>query len=123
MRDPDQFMLVSENEDGIDGFMCVSFGSPDPVGGYADTEISTLYVQPRHHGKGIGKLLLEAAFQKCRTQGVDAVWLATNAENDPAIAFYQAQGFQQVGETYFSIDDQRYLNNVYVYRLDDVSAG
>ncbi|SMR81926.1 Ribosomal protein S18 acetylase RimI [Aliiroseovarius halocynthiae] len=117
IRDPNQFMLVSENEDGIDGFIRVSFGSADPVGGSAATEISTLYIQPRHHGKGIGKHLLEAAFQKCRAQGVDAVWLATNAENDPAIAFYLSQGFKQVGETYFSIDDQRYLNNVYVYRL------
>ncbi|WP_299476488.1 GNAT family N-acetyltransferase [uncultured Roseibium sp.] len=117
ISDPNQFILVSENEEGIDAFIRVSSASKAPVSGCSETEIATFYVQPRHHGKGIGKRLLNAALQHCREKNVDSVWLTTNAENDPAIAFYLAQGFEHVGETHFRIDDEGYLNNVYSYRL------
>jgi len=117
MADPGQFLVVSQNEEGIDGFIRVSSPSPAPVAGCSEVEISTFYVQPRHHGKGIGKRLLRAAFAHCRDQAAKSVWLTTNAENAPAIAFYLAQGFEHVGETHFRIDEERYLNNVYSYRL------
>ncbi|WP_227272230.1 GNAT family N-acetyltransferase [Roseobacter weihaiensis] len=113
MDDPTRFILVSQNEEGIDGFIRVSSSSPAPVNGCSGLEISTFYVQPRHHGKGIGKRLLSAALEHCRETCVKSVWLTTNAENDPAIAFYLAQGFEHVGETNFCIDDKGYLNNVY----------
>ncbi|WP_376871305.1 GNAT family N-acetyltransferase [Albirhodobacter sp. R86504] len=112
---PNQFILVSQNEEGIDGFIRVSAKSPAPVSYCSDVQISTFYVQPRHHGKGIGKRLLYAALEHCRETCVKSVWLTTNAENDPAIAFYLAQGFEHVGETNFCIDDKGYLNNVYRY--------
>ncbi|WP_425336129.1 GNAT family N-acetyltransferase [Sinorhizobium numidicum] len=44
--------------------------SPGPIRGCSTTEISTLYVQPRHHGKGIGKGLLNEGLRKCATDGV-----------------------------------------------------
>ncbi|MFY2822803.1 GNAT family N-acetyltransferase [Ruegeria sp. MALMAid1280] len=115
--DPDEFILVSDNEEGIDGLIRVSPARNAPVSGWSGMEISTFYVQPRHHGKGIGKRLLAAALEFCKGQGEDAVWLATNAENTPAIAFYHAQGFEHIGETHFRIDGNEYLNNVYALRL------
>ena len=117
LSDPSQFVLVSENVDGIDGFIRVSSGHRAPVSNCSKMEISTFYVQPRHHGKGIGSQLLHAALQYCREKKAESVWLTTNAENSPAIAFYLAQGFEHVGETHFHIEDQAYLNNVYSYRL------
>lgn len=115
--DPNELILVSENVEGIDGFIRVSPARHAPVSGWVGMEISTLYVQPRHHGKGIGKGLLAAALEFCRGQQEDVIWLATNAENTPAIAFYLAQGFEHIGETYFRIEDSGYLNNVYALRL------
>jgi ribosomal protein S18 acetylase RimI-like enzyme len=117
ISDPSQFVLVSENQEGIDGFIRVTSGSKAPIDGCSEMEISTLYVQPRHHGKGIGKQLLNAALQHCREKGIASVWLATNSENAPAIAFYLAQGFEHVGETHFRIHSDAYLNNVYCYRF------
>jgi len=117
LTDPRHYFLVSENEEGIDGFIQVSTDSPAPVSGCSTTEISTFYVQPRHHGKGIGKKLLNAALLYCNAQSAKSVWLATNAENAPAIAFYLAQGFIKVGETHFRIGEEAYLNNVYTLSL------
>lgn len=117
LADPNAYVMVSDNAEGIDGFIRVSAGAQAPVAGCSDTELATFYVQPRHHGKGIGKALLNAAVQHCRVTGVKSLWLATNSENTPAINFYLAQGFEQVGHTHFRLRDQAYLNNVYVYRL------
>lgn len=41
LRDPGQFILVSENDEGIDGFIRVSRASPAPVLGCSDVEIAT----------------------------------------------------------------------------------
>ncbi len=117
IADPAQFIRVSQNSEGIDGFIRVIPHNSDAVKGDRQMEIATFYVQPRHHGKGIGKRLLAAALDHCRAQHADVVWLTTNAENDPAIAFYLAQGFEKVGETRFCIADQGYLNNIYALRL------
>jgi ribosomal protein S18 acetylase RimI-like enzyme len=113
IEDPEQHIVVSQNAEGIDGFIRVSAKSAAPVPGCSEMEIATFYIQPRHHGKGIGQRLLAAALAHCRASGAVSVWLTTNAENHPAIGFYLAQGFEKIGETEFQIDDQGYLNNVY----------
>lgn len=117
ISDPRHFTLVSENEDGIDGFIQLSGASKAPVDGCSEVEISTLYVQPRHHGKGIGKRLLKAALERYRKDDASSVWVAVNAENNPAIAFYVSQDFEHIGKTQFSIEDENYLNHVYRLRL------
>lgn len=118
LGDPTEFVLVSENTEGIDGFIRLTKGATAPVKGCSDTEITTLYVQPRHHGKARGKGLLDAALAHCRKDGINAVWLATNSENKPAIGFYLSQRFRQVGHTHFRVKDQAYLNNVYSYEIN-----
>jgi diamine N-acetyltransferase len=110
---PNEHIWVSENDDGLDGFIRVSEGQAAPVAGCSTTEISTLYVQPRHHGKGIGLLLLEQGLVFARQSGCPSVWLTTNSENAPAIGFYLRQGFEKVGTTDFRIEDQAYQNDVF----------
>lgn len=117
IADPSQHILVSQNAEGIDGFIRLSAGSTAPVEGCSDLEIATFYVQPRHQGSGIGTRLLDAALGRCRRMRAESVWLTTNAENSPAIAFYLRKGFEPVGETHFRIGDESYLNNVYSRRL------
>lgn len=110
--DANEIFFVSENLDGIDGFIRISLGRKAPVEGCSATEISTLYVQPGHHRKGIGGKLLNAAMAHCARLGVDSVWLTTNSENTPAIGYYLSRGFVKCGVTYFRIGDQAYPNDV-----------
>lgn len=105
-------IIVSENEDGIDGFIRLAFESPSPISHCTGAEIKTLYVQPRHHGNGIGKGLLNKSVAQCAALGIDAVWLAVNSENADAINFYLGNDFQRVGTTHFRIADKAYLNEV-----------
>ncbi|MBK0023903.1 GNAT family N-acetyltransferase [Ochrobactrum sp. S46] len=113
IEDQDERVIVLENGDGIDGFIRISHGNEAPVADCSSMEISTLYVQPRHHGRGLGRLLLEEGLNYARNNGSPSVWLTTNSENTPAIAFYLKQGFEKVGTTHFHIQDQAYRNDVF----------
>jgi|SRR5690606_29568087 len=112
IEDPSQHFIVSENADGLDGFIRISHGSDAPMDGGTDTGIATLYVQPRHQGRGLGRALLDQALAHAREAGAPSVWLTVNSDNRGAIAFYLAQGFKDVGTTHFHIGDQAYLNQV-----------
>ncbi len=112
LKSPNETILVSRNIEGIDGYVRLSFDSPDPVNGSLQTEIKTLYVQPRHQKRGIGRHLLKAACKLCNGRASPAPWLTVNAENSRAIRFYRAQGFVEIGETAFEIEERSYPNLV-----------
>ena len=118
LSDPHEHIVVSQNADGIDGYVRLTMGRLHPDGVGSDTEITTLYVQPRHHGVGIGAGLLKRALTLCVELGVTQPWLMVNAENDRAIAFYQRHGFTQTGQTHFRINDQGYLNQVLSFGIN-----
>ncbi len=111
--DPNEHVIVSQNDDGLDGFIRISSGKAAPVAGCSTTEISTLYVQPRHQGRGLGRALLHQGLEHARRNASKAVWLTTNSHNAPAIAFYLKHGFDRVGTTHFRIGDQAYPNDVF----------
>lgn len=108
---------VSQNSGGIDGFIHLSLGAAAPVDTCSDAEIATLYLQPRHHGSGTGKRLLETGLKFCAEAGRSNVWLAVNAENERATRFYIKNGFEKVGETHFQIGDQSYPNHILRFSL------
>lgn len=110
-------ITVSDNLDGIDGFVRWVPNRPAPVTApiSGEAEIATLYVQPRHHGKGIGTALLHRALAQAHRTDASAVWLTTNSENSPALAFYKRMGFAQIGYTDFHIQDGAYRNDVLRY--------
>ncbi|WP_099826843.1 GNAT family N-acetyltransferase [Oceaniglobus indicus] len=118
LNDPTECVTVSDNVEGIDGVLRLTHGRAAPVPGCSPVEITTLYVQPRHQGRGIGAGLLAHAQRCCVAAGAPRPWLAVNAENTAAVGFYAGQGFEIVGETHFSIADQSYPNHIMSLRPD-----
>ena len=118
LEDANQHFIVAEREDGLCGFIRISYGQGAPVAGCSNIEISTLYIRPRQQSNGLGKALLEQGLAHVRAAGAASVWLTTNAENAPAIAFYLKHGFEKVGTTHFRIQDKSYLNDVFRRSLD-----
>ena len=112
IADPKQVVIVSANAQGPDGYVRTTLDAIPPLVDCRGAEIANLYVQPRHHGRGIGRALLAEAFARCQRRGIDAVWLTVNAENTSAIGFYRAIGFRTVGQTEFVIDGRGYPNDM-----------
>ena len=113
IADPSNHVIVSENTEGLDGFMRIGTSRTAPVAGCSTVEIVTLYVQPRHHGRGIGRALLDRGLAWAGAGGASSVWLTTNTQNAPAIAFYLSRGFRRIGRTDFWIDGEAYPNDVF----------
>ncbi|WP_374599867.1 N-acetyltransferase family protein [Niveibacterium sp.] len=116
IEDPQRLVLIAEDADHLLGYAVLHFAAPQ-----ADlhTELETLYVQAHSHGQGIGRaLLVEARSAAARGNGSSAIWLTVNARNDRAIAFYQRQGFVEIGETDFMLGGTPHRNLVMVVRPD-----
>lgn len=115
LTDPAETILVSENLNGIDGYIRLTRDKSCDSAIASPLEITTLYVQPRHQSKHIGLNLLKAGITYCADQTHAHPWLAVNSENERAIKFYLRNGFKKDGQTYFVLGGEKYLNEILVY--------
>ena len=61
-------------------------------------DIISMYVAPEARGRGVGRMLMEAAIERARaTPGVEQLLLAVNATNTPARNLYLTLGFEPFG--------------------------
>lgn len=78
-----------------DGHLVGRLRPPDPLRPGAVTAVlESMRVGPRHRRSGIGAELVAAFFAWAREKGADEVLVQAYSANDPAIAFYRAQGFE-----------------------------
>ncbi|HEU4783757.1 MAG TPA: GNAT family N-acetyltransferase [Ktedonobacterales bacterium] len=77
-------------------------------------DIISMYVAPEARGRGLGRMLLDAAIAHARaTPGIEQLLLAVNTSNTPARNLYLAMGFEpfgrepkalKIGDRYFDED-------------------
>ncbi|WP_144171850.1 acetyltransferase [Pseudomonas sp. Kh13] len=67
-----------------------------PLGfiGFHESHVEMLFVDPKHHGQGIGRALLDFGRQSRSTMSVDV-----NEQNPQAVGFYRHYGFIQTGRS------------------------
>ncbi len=83
--------LVAEADEGLIG--CVFCGH--------DGRRGTLYhvvVAPARRGQGVGRALVERALDGLSALGIYKTHLDVLADNEPAIAFWEANGWQRRGD-------------------------
>jgi ribosomal protein S18 acetylase RimI-like enzyme len=86
---PPNVLLVAIDE--IDGIVGYTAAHPD------DGEMFLLFVHPAHAGRGIGRLLLEAAHDTLRATGCPEAFLFVHEQNERARAVYTAAGYRPDG--------------------------
>ena len=59
-------------------------------------ELSKMTVQAPFRGRGIGRMLIDAAVDRARDLGATKLVLASNSRLAPAIALYESAGFRHV---------------------------
>ncbi len=92
IRDAGERFLVTEDSDGITGFV---LWGPDPDAGCG--EIALLYTHPRTWGDGSGRRLLERATWSLWCEGHERAALWTEERNERALAVYRANGWRLEG--------------------------
>jgi ribosomal protein S18 acetylase RimI-like enzyme len=68
-------------------------------------EVERIYVSGEHHGKRIGKQLMDFALDIARDKQLEYVWLGVWEHNSKAMAFYERYGFQVFSSHPFLLGD------------------
>ncbi|CAH0335696.1 L-methionine sulfoximine/L-methionine sulfone acetyltransferase [Flavobacterium sp. CECT 9288] len=82
---------------------------------YKFTVEHSVYVSQDHHGKGIGKLLLEELIVLAKKQNLHTMIAVIDSENQSSVEFHEKFGFKTVGiikESGFKFD--RWLHSVFM---------
>ena len=66
-------------------------------------ELNRLYSHQEYLGKGVGQNLMDACFERARSDGHDVMWLGVWEYNPRAQRFYEKNGFRVVGTHTFQL--------------------
>ena len=101
-RDDDAARWLAGKDDAhpavvaVDGDELVGWGALSPFRprhGYRFTVEDTVYVRADHHGRGIGRALLDDLLARARTAGHHAVIAVISADQAPSVRLHEAAGF------------------------------
>jgi len=65
---------------------------------FEEAELYYLALAPHVRRQGLGKQLLAAFFETCRSKGVEAIFLEVREGNVSAISLYEKSGFEPMGQ-------------------------
>jgi GNAT superfamily N-acetyltransferase len=104
LSDPDNIFLIAEIEGQTAGYAKLIRSSTEHgITAARPIELSRLYSHQQFLGKGVGQTLMEACFERARTEGSDIMWLGVWEYNPRAQRFYEKNGFRQVGKHTFQL--------------------
>ena len=83
---------VAEVDGRVAGFIMV-----------VDDEVEQIYVGAGHRGRGVAGVLMAEAERQVAEGGYDVAWLAVAIGNMRARAFYEAQGWVNVGDLPYEV--------------------
>lgn len=99
---PENLFLLAYCGGEVAGYLKLREGKKlTALNGLSTMEIARLYVTKNYIGRGVGRLLMEAALHIAREKSKDAVWLGVWERNQRAIDFYTGWGFQKFDECDF----------------------
>ncbi|WP_338846943.1 GNAT family N-acetyltransferase [Massilia sp. W12] len=105
-----QTVLLLCDGDALQGFAQLS--PLQQQDGGQRCELERLYFLRCFTGQGLGAALLQASEECARAMGADLIWLRAWAGNHGALRFYARHGWQDVGQTWFEMEDGRHENRV-----------
>ncbi len=86
-HDPDDFAILLD--DGAPAGVIFVVHSRDAA------EIAYLGVVPQHRGRGLGRLLVERAFERAAARRAAVLTVTADSQNTPALALYRKAGFSE----------------------------
>lgn len=94
------------------GQLLLSLRDGEPAGcvamrdlGNGICEMKRMYVDPKHHGRGVGRMLAETLLSHAKKAGYARMRLDTSRNQLPAIALYESLGFVRI-RPYYPVPDE-----------------
>ena len=87
--------VVAEQDNRIVGYAYATQFRPRPA--YRFTVEDSIYIEPEHTGRGIGRQLLTTLIEACRKAGSRQMIAAMGGDNPASVALHAALGFTHAG--------------------------
>ncbi len=106
INDPGSEFYFAFYENDIIGYIKLNFNDAQTEFKEKNAlEIERIYVSGEHHGKYIGKQLLDFALDIAKSKKFDHVWLGVWEHNNKAIGFYKYNDFEVFSSHKFLLGD------------------
>jgi ribosomal protein S18 acetylase RimI-like enzyme len=121
----DETRIIVAAYDGDTPVGFINEGKPvDPVFDGMDGHIAALYVLASHYRLGIGRQLMALGAAAWLARGGSSLALGVLAQNQRAVAFYQALGGRRVKDSTFTWHGHALPNAIFVFEdLKRLAAG
>ena len=104
LADEKNIFLLAEIEGELAGYSKLILDNIEPgITATLPVELSRLYSQQKFLGKGVGQTLMDACFERAKSDGRDVMWLGVWEYNPRAQRFYEKNGFRIVGSHTFQL--------------------
>jgi ribosomal protein S18 acetylase RimI-like enzyme len=97
--------LVSEVEGTVVAWMRL-----EEIPSEREFHLSSIYVLPDSKGKGLGRKMIQYAFDKAVAKGYDKIWLGVMEQNVPALEWYKKLGFVFVKREPFNMGGTKVMH-------------
>ncbi len=87
-------IFVAELDNDVVGFM-ISYTILAGFGIDKSAWISILGVEPKHMGKGIGKMLAQAMFEYCKEKGIKNIYTSVPWDSTDMLSFFKTLDFDR----------------------------
>ncbi len=111
LSNPNSEFYFALDDDEIAGYLKLNF--KDAQNEFKEDnslEVERIYVSAQHHGKHIGRLLLNFSVDIALQRQLDYIWLGVWEHNHKAIGFYQHHGFEIFGSHDFMLGEDRQID-------------
>ncbi|MEN3953139.1 GNAT family N-acetyltransferase [Iodidimonas sp. SYSU 1G8] len=92
--DPNQYLLVVEEDGALIGMLQLTFISGLARGGLKRGQIEAVRIARHRRSAGVGQAMVEWAISRCRDEGCGLVQLTTDRSRTDAHRFYERLGFE-----------------------------
>jgi ribosomal protein S18 acetylase RimI-like enzyme len=106
LANPDSEFYFALLNDDTAGYLKLNFNNAQTeLQDKKAAEIERIYVSAEHHGKHIGRGLLNFATDIAKARQLEYLWLGVWEHNDKAIGFYKHHGFEVFSSHDFLLGD------------------
>jgi len=118
MENPDRkfFVMVPPSSDGNPVGAFIEAGKSRNVG-FADAQIHSIYILPRYQKQGVGKALMDKAWDLFAERVYRTAFVSVLSANASAVEFYKKMGGQLNGHDRVVIEGISYLTDTYFWHI------
>ncbi len=119
LTNPNSEFYFALFDNKVIGYLKINFGQAQTeLKDKKALEIERIYVLKEFHGKKVGQILYDTAFNIAKQTGADYLWLGVWEENPRAINFYKKNGFVEFDKHIFKLGDDEQTDIMMKLQLD-----